>query len=206
MNCSVSGVQLLITQQCFYLFHRSGENSAPSSFDDRALHKIRMFDHQRDQHFVGMLALAQTQLAVDGFSRAQQITWLEFHLLKEFAQLIFAQRLFVIVDLLERDAALTEQPVSISTRRSSRFVVDDNYVRHGFCSSFFGLWPWALGLVLFKGQRPKAQGLFLRKYPPHTRRFRNALNGEDVCSCAHIRVVQIGCLVYRAKSCPHRLL
>jgi hypothetical protein len=87
------------------------------------------------------------QFAVDGLARAEQVARFELHLPQQLAQLFRAERLDVIVDLLERDAALTEQAVSLSTFRSSRLFVNGDFVVHFFSeASLFGLWALAFGL------------------------------------------------------------
>ena len=89
-----------------------------------------MFDHQRDDLTVTEIFLANLQFAIDRFARAQKFARFNAHLLDEMAQLLFCQRLDVVVDLFEIDAALTEQLVQLATLRSSRFLVDRKLVCH----------------------------------------------------------------------------
>jgi len=67
---------------------------------------------------------------VDRFACAQEFARLDSHLLHQLAQLLFAERYVVVVNLFKREATLTEQLVSLATFRSSRFFVDGDFVCH----------------------------------------------------------------------------
>jgi hypothetical protein len=45
-------------------------------------------------------------------------------------QLLLTQRLEIVINLLEINAALTEQFVQLATFASSRLFVNDNFLRH----------------------------------------------------------------------------
>ena len=89
-----------------------------------------MLDHQRDDLIVGELLLSKFEFPINRFTRSQKVARFHTHLLKQLAQLLFAQRLDVIVDLFEIDATLTEQLVQLATLRSSRFFVNGNHTGH----------------------------------------------------------------------------
>ena len=91
-----------------------------------------MLDHQRNDFFVAEFFLTQTKLAIDSFTRAQELARLDIHLLDQFAQFPLAQRLDVVIDFLKVHATLTEQLVQLATLRSSRLFVDCNLVGHCF--------------------------------------------------------------------------
>ena len=89
-----------------------------------------MLGHEADEFVVGDLAPAQPQLAVDGLARPQKLARLDAHLADQLAQLRLAQRLDVVVDLRVINPALTEQAVGLAALRSSRLLVDDDFVAH----------------------------------------------------------------------------
>ncbi len=114
----------LIAEQRLDILHRTTENGALATFDDRALHEFGMLDQERDDFVISQSALAQILFAIDGFVFAQQLARRDLHLGDERAQFLFAKRRGRIVDLLEFDAALTEQAVGLATGASSRFFVN----------------------------------------------------------------------------------
>jgi hypothetical protein len=140
-----------------------------------------MFDHQRDQLVICVCALREAKLAVDGLARAQQLARLHLHLFEQRAKPFFRQRLCVIIDFLKWNAALTEQPVKLSTFRSSRFFVNGYFIFH---------------LCRFS----------LREDAAHARGFRDAVDGQDVRARAHVRVISLSRLVDGAKGRLHRQL
>jgi hypothetical protein len=79
---------------------------------------------------VAEVFLSNLQFAIDRFAGAQKLARVDAHLLDQIAQLLFGQRLDVVIDLLEIDAALTEQLVQLATFASSRFLVDGDFVCH----------------------------------------------------------------------------
>ena len=83
-----------------------------------------MFDHQCDDLVVAEIFLSDLQFAIDRFAGAQQLARFDAHLLDQIAQFLFAQRLDVVIDFFEIDAALTEQLVQLATLASSRFFVN----------------------------------------------------------------------------------
>ena len=87
-----------------------------------------MLDHQRDELIVAQFALAKVEFAINRFARPQEPARFHAHFLKQVPQLLFAQRLDVIVDLFEIDATLTEQLVQLAALRSSRFFVNSDFV------------------------------------------------------------------------------
>ena len=89
-----------------------------------------MLDHQRDELVVAQFALAQIKFAINRFTCAQKLARLAAHLFEQLAELFLAQRLDVIVHLLEIDATLTEQLVQVATFRSSWFFVDGDFTGH----------------------------------------------------------------------------
>jgi hypothetical protein len=91
-----------------------------------------MLDHQRDELIFAQFGLAKVEFAINRFARAQKLARLEAHLLDQLAQLLFAQRLDVVVNLFEIDATLTEQLVQLATLGSSRFFVNSDFVGHRF--------------------------------------------------------------------------
>jgi hypothetical protein len=117
------------------------EDGARAALDDGALNEVRVLEHQGDDFVVGEFALAQTQLAVDGLARPQEVARRELHLAEQLAQLPLVERGRVVVHLLEGDAALTEQPVNLTTLRSSRLLVNSNLVGHRFSGETYGKMP-----------------------------------------------------------------
>ena len=94
-----------------------------------------MRDHERDALVVREFAAVRVQLAVERFFRAQQGARRDVHLGEEFAQFRFAERRGRVINLLEFDAALTEQATGLAAGASSRFLVDrDLIVVHLFIS------------------------------------------------------------------------
>jgi hypothetical protein len=91
-----------------------------------------MLDHETDDLVVGEFALRQTEFFVDSFARAQKLARRDAHLPYKLAQFGFAYRLDVEVDLLEINAALTEQTVGLSALGSGRLLVDGDFVSHSF--------------------------------------------------------------------------
>ena len=89
-----------------------------------------MLNHQRDEFIIAQFAFAKIEFAINRFTRPQKLTRLNTHLLEQLAQLLFAQRLDVVVNLFEIDATLTEQLVQLATLRSGRFFVNSDFVRH----------------------------------------------------------------------------
>ena len=89
-----------------------------------------MLDHECDNLIIAQFLCAKIEFAIDRFTCAQKLARLESHLLEQLAQFLFAQRLDVVVDLFEIDATLTEQLVQLATLRSSRFLVDGDFVGH----------------------------------------------------------------------------
>ena len=122
--------ELFSAQQYFYVLSRPSQNGAIASLDDGPLNQIRMLDHQGDDFVIAEVFLAQTQLSIDRFAGAEQVARLDAHLLDQLSQFLCTQRLEIIVDLAEVDAALTEQLVQLATFRSSWFLVDCDFVFH----------------------------------------------------------------------------
>lgn len=87
-----------------------------------------MRDHERDCFVARQFAPPWVQLAVERFFRAQQSARRDVHLGEEFAQFRFAERRGRVIDLLELDAALTEQARGLAACASSRLLVDRDYV------------------------------------------------------------------------------
>src|SRR2546423_1829918 len=50
---------------------------------------------------------------------------------------------------------------------------------------------------------PHSKLTFLREYPTHSRRFRYAINGENVCAGAHVGSVTLGRLMHLMKRVAH---
>src|SRR5215213_8114466 len=89
-----------------------------------------MFDHQVDQLAIAELVFRQSQFLVNRLTLPQKISRLQLHLANQLSEFLPAQRLDVIVNLVKRNAALTEQLVHLATLRSSRFFVNCDCVCH----------------------------------------------------------------------------
>src|SRR5437588_12872396 len=89
-----------------------------------------MFDHQRDDFIVAQIFLAQFEFAIDRFAGAQQLAWRDAHLLNQLAQLLFAQRLDVIVDLAKVHAAFTKESIHFATLGTGWLFVNGDCVWH----------------------------------------------------------------------------
>src|SRR6185437_8205613 len=74
--------------------------------------------------------LAQLQLAIDRFTWAQKVARTDAHLLDQLAQLLFVQRLNVIVDLAEVDTPVDKKLIHLATFRASWFFVNCDFVCH----------------------------------------------------------------------------
>lgn len=120
----------MLFQQGLYILYGPAEYCAIAALNNRPLNQVRMLDHQRDDLIVAQFAFAKVEFAINRFARAQKLARLQFHLLEQLAQFFFAQRRYVVVDLFEIDATLTEQLVQLATLRSSRFFVDGDFVGH----------------------------------------------------------------------------
>jgi hypothetical protein len=94
-----------------------------------------MLDHKRNNLVIAQLFFRQTEVAVDRFTRAQQLAGLDPHFLNQVAQLLLAQRLEVVINLIEVNTALPEQFVQLATFASSGLFVDNNFLRHSICSA-----------------------------------------------------------------------
>lgn len=119
-------------QQITNVLRRAPQHRAIAALDNWPLQEIRVLDHQRNDLVIAQLFLSQAELAIYRFARAQQLARLDFHLLNQVAQLLFAQRLEVVINLLEVDTALPEQFVQLATLASRRLFVDRDLIRHGF--------------------------------------------------------------------------
>ena len=120
--------QRLIAEQRLDVLERAADDGASAAFDDGALHQFRVRDHERDGLFVRQFAPVWIQLVIDGFFRAQQFARRDAQLGDEFAQFLFAERRGRVIDLLEFDAALTEQAACLAAGASSRLFVDRDLV------------------------------------------------------------------------------
>jgi hypothetical protein len=95
-------------KQRLHILDRATEHCTIPALDNRPLNQVRMLDHQSDEFIIAQFAFTRVEFAIDRFARAQKLAGLKAHLLEQLAQLLFAQRLDVIVDLFEIDATLTE--------------------------------------------------------------------------------------------------
>jgi hypothetical protein len=109
---------------------RAAEDGPVAALDDGALDEVWVLGHVADEFVVGEFAPAEVQFAVDGLARPQKLARRDAHLPDQFAQLLLADGLDVVVDPLEIDAALTEQAGGLAALRSSRLLVDGDFVRH----------------------------------------------------------------------------
>src|SRR5215813_3036699 len=100
-----------VLQKGFNILSRPAHHGPISAFDDRPLDEVRMFHHQRDEFIVAEIFLAQTKLTRDGLTRSQNLSRPEAHFPEQLAELLFAERLEIIIDLFEVNATLTEQLV-----------------------------------------------------------------------------------------------
>src|ERR1041385_2828505 len=89
-----------------------------------------MLDHQIDQLRITELVFRQSQLFVDRLTLTQEISRLQLHLANQFGEFLPAQRLDVVIHLLKRNAALTEQLVHFATLRSRGLFVNCDRVSH----------------------------------------------------------------------------
>ena len=117
-------------QQLADVLDGAAEDGARAALDDGALDQFRVLDHRADEVVVGVFVARQIKLAVGGLALAEQLARRQLHLLQQLAQLALAYRRDVVVDLLEINAALTEQPVGLAALRSSRLLVDGDPVVH----------------------------------------------------------------------------
>ena len=95
-----------------------------------------MLEHERDYSVVREFAIAESKLLVNRLARAQDVARRKLHLLQKPPQFLLVEWLYVVVDFLKRDAALTEQPVKLTTFRSSRFFVNNDLIFHRLNDSF----------------------------------------------------------------------
>src|SRR6266550_2382666 len=79
---------------------------------------------------VAEIFLSESKLPIDRFAGAQKFARLEAHLLNQFSQLFLAERLEVIVNLAEINAAFSEEPVHLAAFRAGWFFVDGDVVVH----------------------------------------------------------------------------
>jgi len=86
-----------------------------------------MFHHQRDEFIVAEIFPAETKLTRDGLTRSQNLSRPEAHFPEQLAELLFAERLEIIIDLFEVNATLTEQLVQFATLGSSGLFVNCNH-------------------------------------------------------------------------------
>ena len=89
-----------------------------------------MLEHERDDFVIRKLVFVEPQLLVNLLARSQDVARPKLHLLEKRAQPFLIKRLDIVVDFFKRDAALTEQPVKFTTFRSSRFLVNCNFIFH----------------------------------------------------------------------------
>ena len=89
-----------------------------------------MLGHEADDFVVGEFAPGQSKLFVDRLARSQKLARADAHLAYQLAQLLLAERVGDIVDLLVSNPALTEQAVGLATLASGRLLVDGDFVGH----------------------------------------------------------------------------
>ena len=130
----------LSAQQGLHILGRSTQHRASAALDDGPLNQVRMLDQQRNDLIVAEVLLPQTELAIDRLAGAEEFARLDAHLPDQLAQVLFAERLKIVIDLRKRNATLTEQLVGLTTLRSSRLFVDGDLI-----ANTSNPWAWVFG-------------------------------------------------------------
>lgn len=120
-------ISSLLIYHCPDILHGASQHGTLSSLDDGALDEVRVLDHERDQFVICERAARQLKLAINGLARAQQGARGELHLRQQLPQLFMAERRGVVIYLLVRDTALTEQPVDLTALGSRRLFIDSKH-------------------------------------------------------------------------------
>jgi hypothetical protein len=133
------GVKIAVdgSKQVFDFLGRASEHGMLAPFDDGALEEVWVLDQEAYDLVVREFALSEFEFFVDSLACAQKFARRDAHLAYKLAQFGFANRLDVIVDLLEINAALTEQAVGLAALGSGRLLVNCDFVFHSFQFSVF---------------------------------------------------------------------
>ena len=111
------------------LFDRSRQHCLVADLDDRTLKQARKFHHRRDD--LGFRRLfRQTQILERRIAFSQNLERRKSGLFQKRPQLIFAQRIDKVIDSFKIDVVFTKQRGQITARRSGRFFVNSDVVRH----------------------------------------------------------------------------
>src|SRR4051794_16571499 len=100
------------------------QHRAVAALHDRPLQELRVLRHQAEPFVVGDLALAEPELVVYRLPLADDVLDGSAGLRHELADLRLGQRVDVVVDPLEIDAALGEQREQVLTRGTRGLLVN----------------------------------------------------------------------------------
>lgn len=98
-------------------------------FDNRTLQERRMFDDEAN-YFIAGRVFGNAEFFVNRLFATHDFKRLKIGFIEQTANDFRRQRFGKIIDLFKLEAALPEQPSQIPARRSSRFFVDDDFLRH----------------------------------------------------------------------------
>ena len=89
------------SQQWLHIFDWTTEDGAIAALDDGSLNKIRVPDHKRNDLSISELVLAQTELPINWFARAEQIARRHLHFAQQLVELFLAQGCSVVIDFFK---------------------------------------------------------------------------------------------------------
>jgi hypothetical protein len=125
--------RIFISNQFQRSLDRTRKHGAISDFDNRTLQQIRVFDYQF-YNLVGQSVFRDIQFLENRFFPPQNFKRRKPCLPQQRAKFFRRQRLAKIIHSFKLDVVFTKQLRQIAARRSSRFFIDDDFLRHNFKS------------------------------------------------------------------------